>query len=587
MTGGTEDFEAYTQSFVDGLTDGGVKDVVICPGSRSTPIAIAFARRAGEVRPWVLYDERSAAFFALGMAKSSASPVALVCTSGTAAANLLPAVAEARLGRVPIVAVTADRPPEARDFGGAQTIDQVRLFGSHVKWSQDMPVASGEDSLVRYSRLVGARASFAATSTPQGPVHVNFSFREPLISEEPSAEGWEGRTRAGIAVVGSKSLADEGGLRRVAAELSTLSRGLIVAGPGDYDASVRDALSKLSARMGWPILADALSNLRQDGALRSGLVRCYEPLVRSESFRANRPDCVVRLGGVPTSKELYSFCRGARTVLLDDGEGWRDPDFWASTLVFGDLEGTISRLNGALEGAPPPDPTWLGAWLQADGKAESRTESVMNGTSELFEGKLFHLLSKNLDPASQLTVVVGSSMPVRDLDCFFLRGSKKVRLVANRGANGIDGVVSTAMGVSASEGDVLLVLGDVSFYHDMNGLLASKLHKLNATIIVINNRGGGIFSFLPQHSLPKDLFEQLFGEAHDLDFSGVRLLYGGEFSRVADWGSFNGALASAVGSKGLRVIELVAPERERNLELHKEVFQTLSSQSGKKAEAPR
>src|SRR5271169_4396921 len=162
--------------------DGGVENVVICPGSRSTPVAVAFARRAGEIRPWVLYDERSAAFFALGMAKSSSSPVALVCTSGTAAANLLPAVAEARLGRVPLVAVTADRPPESRDFGGAQTIDQVRLFGSHVKWSQDMPVASGADSLKRYSRLVGARASHVAASVPQGPVQVNFSFREPLVS---------------------------------------------------------------------------------------------------------------------------------------------------------------------------------------------------------------------------------------------------------------------------------------------------------------------------------------------------------------------------------------------------------------------
>ena len=357
-----------------------------------------------------------------------------------------------------------------------------------------------------------------------------------------------------------------------------------MAGPGDYGDSLRDGLSRLSERMGWPILADVLSNLRQDGALRSGLVRCYEPLVRSEAFRANRPDCVVRLGGIPTSKELNSFCQGARTVLLDDGEGWRDPDFWASTVVFGDLEHSVSCLNDALMGAPAPDSTWLGTWLQADGQAEAKVESLMDKMEEQFEGKLFHLLSKSLSPQSPLTVVVGSSMPVRDLDYFFLRGSKNVRLVANRGANGIDGVVSTAMGVSASEGDVLLVLGDVSFYHDMNGLLASKLYQLNATVVVVNNRGGGIFSFLPQHSLPKDLFEQLFGEAHDLDFSGVRLLYGGEFTRVSDWGSFNSALASSIRGKGLRVIEFVAPDRERNLELHKEAFQKLSSPSGAKGE---
>jgi 2-succinyl-5-enolpyruvyl-6-hydroxy-3-cyclohexene-1-carboxylate synthase len=339
--------------------------------------------------------------------------------------------------------------------------------------------------------------------------------------------------------------------------------------------------------MGWPILADVLSNLRQEGALRSGLVRSYEPLVRGGGIKSNRPDCVVRLGGVPTSKELNAFCQGARTVLLDDGNTWRDPDFGASTMVFGDIEHSVSCLNKSLEGAPAPDPTWLGMWLEASAQAEAKADSLMDKMEEPFEGKLFHMLSKSLSPTSPLTVVVGSSMPVRDLDYFFLCGSKNLRFVANRGANGIDGVVSTAMGISAAEGDVLLILGDISFYHDMNGLLASKLHKLNATIIVVNNRGGGIFSFLAQHSLPKDLFEQLFGEAHDLDFSGVRLLYGGEFNRVSDWGSFKRVLESSIKGKGLRVIELMVPDRERNLELHKTAFQTLSSPQPKNLEAPR
>ena len=222
---------------------------------------------------------------------------------------------------------------------------------------------------------------------------------------------------------------------------------------------------------------------------------------------------------------------------------------------------------------------------EADAAAEAKTESLMDRMEEPFEGKLFHLLSKNLSPSSPLTVVVGSSMPVRDLDYFFLRGSKNVRFVANRGANGIDGVVSTAMGISASEGDVLLVLGDVSFYHDMNGLLASKLHRLNATVIVVNNRGGGIFSFLAQHALPREVFEQLFGEAHDLDFSGVRLIYGGSSPASPTGRSFNRALESSVGGKGLRVIELMVPDRERNLELHKEAFEALSSPAAKTREA--
>ncbi|HUH99686.1 MAG TPA: 2-succinyl-5-enolpyruvyl-6-hydroxy-3-cyclohexene-1-carboxylic-acid synthase, partial [Nitrososphaerales archaeon] len=530
----TEDFEAYAQAFVDGLIDGGVKNAVICPGSRSTPLALAFARRAGDVRPWVLYDERSAAFFALGIAKSSSAPVALVCTSGTAAANFFPAVAEARMGRVPLIVVTADRPPEARDFGGAQTIDQVKLFGSHAKWFQDLPVASPLDSLVKYSRLVGARASHEAGSLPQGPVHINFSFREPLVSESV-VETPEARSADAIKVVGSKAFADAGQLQEIAAELISYSRGIIVAGPGPYPPAVRQGMSRLSRALGWPLLADALSNLRQDESLVSSLVRGYESLVRSLEFEAAKPDCVLRFGAVPTSKELNSFCQEARTILLDDGEGWRDPDFTASTMVFGDLENTISSLNVALKGGPARDPRWLEAWLRADAEAEAKIASLMDDTPEPFEGKLFHILSKTLRPQTPLAMVVGSSMPVRDLDYFFLRGSPNVRILANRGANGIDGVVSTAMGVSALEGDVVLILGDISFYHDMNGLMASKLHRLNATIIVVNNRGGGIFSFLAQHSLPSDLFEQLFGEAHDIDFSGVRLLYGGHFSRVSDW----------------------------------------------------
>lgn len=535
---------------------------------------MAFARRAGEVKPWVLYDERSAGFFALGLAKSSSLPVAVLCTSGTAATNLAPAVVEAKYGRVPLIAVTADRPPELRDFGGAQTVDQVGLFGSHAKWSQDLPLAADLDSLERYSRLVGARASHTARSPPSGPVHINFSFREPLVSPSTTVEDVKGT--AGVLVVSSRTFADESALRSLAEELGPVERGLIVAGPGEYPPGLAAGLSRLSSLLRWPILADALSNLRQAGAMSSSLVSCYEPLVRRTGFQVNRPDCVVRLGGVPTSKDLNSFCGNARTVLLDDSDGWRDPDFAASSIVLGDLEHSVGCMVKALEGLSRPETRWLELWLRSGVEAEARVDSLMAGMDEPFEGKLFHLLSKRLDPPSPLTLVVGSSMPVRDLDYYFLRGSKNLRIVANRGANGIDGTVSTALGVSAEEGDVLLVLGDVSFYHDMNGLLASKLHKLNATIIVINNRGGGIFSFLPQHSLPRDLFEQLFGEAHDLDFSGVRLLYGGEFNRVSDWGSFDRVLASSIRGRGLRVIELMATDRERNLQLHRSAFQALA-----------
>ncbi|MDA4116721.1 MAG: 2-succinyl-5-enolpyruvyl-6-hydroxy-3-cyclohexene-1-carboxylic-acid synthase [Thaumarchaeota archaeon] len=580
-----EEFDKYSQSLVDGLHDGGIRNVVICPGSRSTPVALAFVRRADAVRPWILYDERSAAFFALGMARSSSTPVALVCTSGSAAANFLPAVVEAKLGRVPLVVITADRPPELRGFGGAQTIDQIGLFGSHVKWFQDMPVAADLPELHRYSRMVGARASHIAVSSPAGPIHINFSFREPLLAGGAKEAG---TPDVGVAVARTRALADERDIRRMVSEIKSDSRGVIVVGPGRYEGPVRDEISRLAKMLMWPVLPDVLSNLRQDSHPPFGLVAGYEFLVRNKAFsESNRPQWVIRLGEVPTSKELNSFCEGATTVVMDEGDGWRDPDFAASKMIFGELVHSISSLRSALRGLPPPSKDWLDEWLSADEQVKELAAATMDKMQEPFEGKLFHEISRKLAPSSPLTVVVGSSMPVRDLDCFFMRGDKNLRFIANRGANGIDGVVSTAMGVSALEGDVLLILGDVSFYHDMNGLLASKLHGLNATVLIVNNRGGGIFSFLAQHSLPNDLFEQLFGESHDLDFSGIRTIYGGEFHRVSDWDSFEKSLASSLAGRGLRVVEFMAPERERNLVLHREAFQAISSFPARSMEKER
>lgn len=568
--------QRYVESFVNGLYDGDVRNVIVCPGSRSTPLVLAFSKKEG-IRVWVLYDERSAAFFALGIGKSSSAPAALVSTSGTATSNFLPAIIEAKLSRVPMVVITADRPPELRDFGGPQTIDQIRIYGTHTKWFQDMPIASDLPSLFRYSLLVGIRASHVAQSSPSGPVHINFSFREPLLPEtSPLSVESNGLEHVSITrAIGYPVRAD---VETVAKEIKSGSRGIIVVGPGEHG-GLRDDLSELARVLGWPILADPLSNLRHDES-PFGLVRCYEFLLRNGAFReSNIPQWVIRLGAVPTSKELNAFCEGARTIILDDGGDWRDPNLSLSRMIYGDLKTSLSLIAEAMKDFRSP-PDWLNGWLDGDSRAMRRTDSLMESMNEPFEGKLFHHLSKILKPSSPLTVVVGNSMPVRDLDAFFLNGSKNIHLVGNRGASGIDGLVSTAMGISAFEGDVLLILGDVSFYHDMNGLLASKLHRLNATILVVNNNGGGIFSFLPQHSLPNHLFESLFGMAHDLDFSGVKTIYGGEFHRVTNWQALDEVFSSSLKVKGLKIIEFLALDRNRNLLLHSRAFQDISARVG-------
>jgi 2-succinyl-5-enolpyruvyl-6-hydroxy-3-cyclohexene-1-carboxylate synthase len=578
MDSGMDTVEKYVGSFVDGLYEGGVRNVVICPGSRSTPLAIDFSRRSNIVT-WILYDERSAGFFALGVAKSSSAPVALVCTSGTAAANFLPAIVESKFSRVPLVVITADRPPELRDFGGNQTIDQIRLYGSHVKWFQDMPtVAAFGDSLslLRYSRLVGLRASSMAGSSPVGPIHINFSFREPLLSEVPMLAPKESQDSNQGFVANVKRFPSIDDIKSALKNIKNGSRGIIVAGPGDYGEAKRE-LFNLSKILGWPILADSLSNLRQDSPT-FGLVRGYTFLLRNKTFCGSKvPEWVIRLGDVPTSKELTTLFNGVSTILLDDGEGWRDPTFSVSKMILGDLKVSLSLINQTMKNFRKPA-NWLSAWIDEDNIIQRRTDSLLEAISEPFEGKLFHHLSKVLRPSYPLTVFVGNSMTVRDLDFFFLNGSKKICFAANRGANGIDGLVSTAMGVSAIEGNVLLILGDVSFYYDMNGLLASKLYGLRATVIIINNKGAGIFSFLTQHSLPGEIFEKLFGEGHDIDFSGAKTLYGGEFYRVADWQAFDQSLSNSIDSPGLKIIEFAALDRERNLSLHRKTIDDISSQ---------
>ncbi len=569
--------QKYVKSFVNGLYDAKVREVVICPGSRSTPLILAFSKDE-RFRTWILYDERSAAFFALGNGKSSLIPSALVSTSGTAAANFLPAIVEAKLSRVPLIAITADRPPESRDFGAPQTIDQVRIYGSYAKFFQDMPTAEHEvPSLSRYSQLVGARASYIAQTVPRGPVHVNFSFREPILSAEDLMADFESSPHLLITRV--RTTPEKKDVIEALKEINDGSKGAIVVGPGKYDRDqLCDKLSQLSGLLGWPILGDPLANLRNEKA-PFGLVRCYEYLLRNKSFReSNLPEWMIQVGSVPTSKELNAFTENARKIILDDAVGeWRDPGFSVCNMIYGDFEISLSIINEALRNFRAQT-EWLDSWREADDKASKAVDQLMERIDQPFEGKLFHHLSKILKPSSPLTVVVGNSMPVRDLDAFFLDGDKNIELVANKGANGIDGVVSTAMGVSALEGNVLLIIGDISFYHDMNGLLASRLNDLKATIIVVNNKGGGIFSFLPQHSLlPEQLYEKLFGMPHDLDFSGVKTIYGGKYYRVDKWETFDQAFSGSLESEGLKIIEFIALDREANLDMHRSTFQDIAS----------
>jgi 2-succinyl-5-enolpyruvyl-6-hydroxy-3-cyclohexene-1-carboxylate synthase len=590
---------AWVGAFVDELSRAGVRDACVAPGSRSTPLTLALAHNES-MRVWTHLDERSAAFFALGMAKTARRPVALVCTSGTAAANFLPAVVEARLSGVPLVVLTADRPPELRaDVGAPQTIDQVKLYGSHAKWFVDAPLPEATPALLREARTLGARAAAVAGAAPAGPVHVNFPFREPLVpravavpdwwddddrlawSGRPDGEPWV-RVSAAEREAGAELVESLGGA------LADARRPVIVCGPS-ADPAIAAPIAAVARRLDAPLLADPLSQLRFGSDPATLVVDGYDAFLRasleSEAAGALAPDLVLRVGALPTSKALQLWLRKharVRQILLGDG-GWSDPAQDVAWAVRADVASTCTQLDHALADmlgdTPLADADWAARWRRINAHTREILAAELESDDEMSEPRLFAELSAAL-PAGA-TLWVSSSMPVRDLDSFAAWRDERVRVLANRGGNGIDGVVSSALGAAAaSDGPTVLAIGDLAFYHDMNGLLAAKLHDLDATVVLVNNDGGGIFSFLPQGNpelvAPRD-FEALFGTPHGLDFSHAAALYGARFVRPGSWTEFHAALAAAVESPGLNIIEVWTTDRAANVERHRQLWAAVSA----------
>jgi 2-succinyl-5-enolpyruvyl-6-hydroxy-3-cyclohexene-1-carboxylate synthase len=575
MTASTDDaaeaLHAVVGTFVAALVAAGVRHVCACPGSRSTPLAIEFARHA-DVKLWMHLDERSAAYFGLGLARAGREPVVLLATSGTAAANFFPAIVEANLARVPLVVLTGDRPHELRDNGAAQTIDQLRLYGQHVKWFFDLPEPDGSAQQRRLVTTLAARAVATSRAEPAGPVHLNWPFRDPLV---PAPAGVVSRSAPGV-VVHAPQLAPAAALvDDLALLLDRSPRGLIVAGPDDNLPGVAQSIVRLAERLGYPILADALSGLRRGVPDDSLIVDTYDAFLRDRgSVSSLEPEVVLRFGALPTSKPLQQYLDGfpeTRSILVDPG-GWREPSSQVSEVLHVDPGLLCQALIDAVGERDPGE--WRDGWARLNAATRRAIDSHLAELDELFEGKVFSCLADTLPPSA--LVYAGNSMPVRDLDTFLSRSSLPLRCLSNRGANGIDGVVSSALGASAAgAGPVVLVIGDVSFYHDMNGLLAARKHALDLLVVLLNNDGGGIFSFLPQAEAVPENFELLFGTPHGLDFRPFVEGYGGEFVRVQDWSSFSAALTDGLQRGGLRVIE-VPTERAHNVAQHRAVWRAVA-----------
>ena len=557
------------RALLAGLVAGGVDQLCLCPGSRSTPVAVEAWRQPG-MRVWTHLDERSCAFFALGLARASGQPVALLCTSGTAAANFLPAVVEASLAHVPLVVLTADRPPELRGVGAPQTIDQVRLYGSHAKAFVELPAPAAGASTVAQAAHWGARAAALASAVPRGPVHCNLPFREPLI---PAAG--DGPTAGPPRHDSVRRMPAEDDIARWAAAIGGAQRGLIVCGPLDDAASAR-AIARLSAVSGFPLFADPLSQLRGEAGAGQG-IDVYDAIIRSEAGRTLEPDLILRFGAALTSKATQEWLaarsrRGvAHLVALGDHE-WPDPSTAAADTIEAAPDAIAALLAGARAASSgSPLSAWPELWRRLAATARGAIDEALAGASEISEPGVIRALDAVLPQGAAL--ILGNSMPVRDADSFLVASRRPLRVFANRGANGIDGVVSTACGIAAAGvSPAVLVVGDISFYHDLNGLLALRRYDLPLTIVVVNNDGGGIFHFLPQaEAVPE--FEPLFGTPHGLRFAHAAELYGIPYAAPADDAALRRELQRGLGSGsgGGSIIE-VCSERASNRDLHRAVW---------------
>jgi 2-succinyl-5-enolpyruvyl-6-hydroxy-3-cyclohexene-1-carboxylate synthase len=567
-----EPTQAFAATFADELARCGLAHVCVAPGSRSAPLAIAFARHPG-IRVWMHLDERSAAFFALGMAKATERPVGVLCTSGTAAAEFHPAVIEAHHSRTPLLVLTADRPPELRDVGANQAIDQARIYGGAVRWAFDPGVPDEEPGAPARWRRLAARALAEATGPPAGPVHLNLPFREPLVPAPGEASRPVPATAPAVELRRPSGAPAEEAVRSLAGALRAARRPLVVAGELRDGAALRGPLDALLTRLDAPLLAEPTSQLRRRCA--TGLVEAYDALLRDPAWAStHRPDLVLRLGAPPTSRPLNQFVAAAGApVVVVDADGWRDPEQQAVELVRGDPALLLAAVAERL-GAPTGPTAWRRAWVEAGAAAAAAIGGCLAGPPA-HEGHVVAALADVLPAEAQ--VVIGSSMAIRDADTFWPPASPGQRFLANRGASGIDGLVSTGLGAAAAMPDVptVLLLGDLSLYHDMNGLWAARRHGLRTVVVVLDNDGGGIFSFLPpaQHT---DVFEELFGTPLGLRMEDVARLYGLRYHAVAGAADLPAAIRAALEEEGTSLVA-VRFERSGSVAGHRACWAAVSA----------
>jgi 2-succinyl-5-enolpyruvyl-6-hydroxy-3-cyclohexene-1-carboxylate synthase len=569
----------WANVIVDELARSGVEAAVIAPGSRSTPLVIALAQHP-RIKVYSLIDERSAAFFALGLGLATGKPAALLCSSGTATANFYPAIIEAHYSNVPMLVLTADRPHELRDSGANQTVDQVRMFGSHVLWSVDVaaPESNPSEVIIRSLRTLANRAYATACGPIGGPVHLNFPFRKPLEPTSVATDNTSvmGSPRDGerpyTAILHGKVLPTDAQLDDICAVIGRSPRGLVIAGPRTPKA-LAPALAKFAAATGYPVLADPLSGLRWSSEI--DVIGGYDTFLPGSALFEG-VDLIIHVGALPASKALEDvFVKNSvpNVVLVTENGVWTDPYHRLSHLVHADSAAFFEGLTECVEN-PVVDEAWAQSWHAADAATWAGLAAYRDAT--FFDGGAIGTIVDTLPSGSNL--FVASSLPVRHLEQYGKPGKRDISVYCNRGASGIDGTISSAFGVAAaSPAPTVLITGDLAFYHDMNGLLAAKRTGTKLIVVLINNDGGGIFKRLPINDFEPH-FTELFLTPHGLDFEPAARLYGFDYACVTDYAALREAFAAAVDSPHSVIIE-ARTNAERDLAARVDLTRLVKSEA--------
>ncbi len=573
----------WTDTFVSELVSSGVKYACISPGSRNTPLTLAFAGNK-KIKSFLHIDERSGGFFALGLAKASETPVALVCTSGTATAEFYPAIIEAYQQRIPLIICTADRPPELLDCGANQTINQNNIYKNHIRWFFDAGLPEPMAKRIKHIKAVAKRAVYESTIRSRGPVHINFPFRKPFepeaftdeidnsLIELAKSNSIENKKTFKVE---EKNITVEKWFSEVKSHLLKRRKGIIIAGPENYNSRFHENCKLLSETLGYPILADGASQLRFGKSAKTNIISNFDAILRSNKFaKENQPEIILQFGRTVTSKALETFLENTNALrfMINEYGDWFDPSNRATAslackpYVF--CETMLEQLSDVE--IKNQKSNWLENFINADKIASKIKKEIIEKSSFANEPRVIIEILNALPEHTQ--IMISNSMPIRDFDYFASKTDKNFTIFNNRGASGIDGITSTALGITAHNNfPTVLITGDLAFYHDLNGMLAAKKYTLPLTVILINNNGGGIFEVLPISDYGK-VFKEYFIAQHNLDFKPLVEAYCGKYYTIKSWKELNEKIHASIDTKIFSVHE-VKTDAQKSLQLRRKFWQ--------------